>query len=243
MPTLLVVGATSDIARATALFFGQKGWNLILAGRDLERVKTIASDLSIRLDKAVSSYFYDILDEENRLTLWNSLLEKPEAVLIAVGFLGDQEIAKIDPKYALNILTVNFLGLVPLIIQIANSYEEKSDGSIIGISSVAGDRGRASNYTYGAAKAGLSAYLSGLRNRLEKKGIQILTVKPGLVKTSMTENMKLPPLLTATPEQVAKSIYNGVINKKNIIYSRWYWRWIMFIIKLIPEFIFKKLNL
>ncbi|MDR2354090.1 MAG: SDR family oxidoreductase [Deltaproteobacteria bacterium] len=243
MPTLLVVGATSDIARATALVFGENGWDLILAGRDMERITTIAADLSFMLDREVSFHHYDVLNEPERLNLWDSLQKKPDAVLLAVGLLGDQEQARFDPELATKIMTVNFTGLVSLITQVANFFEARGSGSLIGISSVAGDRGRGSNFTYGAAKAGLTAYLSGLRNKLFSKGVHVLTVKPGFVKTAMTKDMKLPFLLTATPEQVAKSIYKGVKNRKNVIYTRWYWKWIMFIVKAIPEFIFKRLSM
>ena len=119
----------------------------------------------------------------------------------------------------------------------------RKKGTIVGISSVAGERGRQSNYLYGSAKAGFTAYLSGLRNRLFHKGVHVVTVQPGFVYTSMTENLKLPALLTAKPEDVADAVYQRCKKKKNIIYVKWFWRWIMLIIKIIPEFMFKKLKL
>ncbi|MDR2405693.1 MAG: SDR family oxidoreductase [Deltaproteobacteria bacterium] len=240
MPTMLVVGATSDIARATAKIFAKAGWDLILTGRDTERLATIAADIGVREERGVVSLHYDIADEKNRTSLWDSLETKPDAVLIAVGFLGDQEKAKTDPELSEKITMLNYSGLLPLLIQVAESFEERGSGSIIGISSVAGDRGRASNYTYGAAKAALSAYLSGLRNRLSAKGVQVLSVKPGYVKTSMTENMELPASLTAIPEEVGESIFKAVKGKKSVIYVKWIWRWIMLAIRSLPEFIFKK---
>ncbi|MDR2460111.1 MAG: SDR family oxidoreductase [Deltaproteobacteria bacterium] len=242
MPTLLVIGATSDIAHAAALLFGQKGWDLILAGRDMERLEDISFNLRVRLAKDVPFYHYDVLDSHKRTELWDNLDPKPEAILIAVGLLGDQGEAKSCPELALKVATVNFTGLIPIIIQASQYYESIGKGSVIGISSVAGDRGRASNYPYGSAKAGFSAYLSGLRNSLSKKGVQVLTIKPGYVRTAMTANMLLPGLLTATPEQVAKCIYKGVVKKKSVVYVKWFWRWIMFVIKSIPEFIFKRTN-
>jgi short-subunit dehydrogenase len=108
---------------------------------------------------------------------------------------------------------------------------------------VAGERGRQSNYFYGSAKAGFTAYLSGLRNRLFTEKVHVLTVKPGFVYTKMTENLPLPKLLTAVPEDVAKVVYSGVMKKKNVVYVKWFWRWIMLIIKSIPEFMFKKMKL
>jgi short-subunit dehydrogenase len=116
-------------------------------------------------------------------------------------------------------------------------------GVIVGISSVAGERGRQSNYIYGSAKAGFTAYLSGLRNRLQKENVHVLTVLPGFVYTKMTENLKLPKPLTAAPEEVGVAVYNGVVKRKNVVYVRWMWRWIMLIIKLVPESMFKKLKL
>ncbi|MFK7924061.1 MAG: SDR family NAD(P)-dependent oxidoreductase, partial [Bacteroidia bacterium] len=119
---------------------------------------------------------------------------------------------------------------------------QRGSGKIIGISSVAGDRGRASNYLYGSAKAGLTAYLSGLRNRLASKGVHVMTVKPGFVRTAMTENMDLPPVITGEPSKVAKDIIRSVRRGRNVIYTLWMWRYIMLIIRTIPERIFKKLS-
>jgi short-subunit dehydrogenase len=242
MPSLLVVGATSDIARTTAYVFGKAGWDLLLAARDFERLKEIASDLHVRLDKEIPYYRYDVTDDNQTDVFWDSLDKKPDAVLIAVGSLDDQDKAKVDPVLADKLTKINYYGLIPLLIKIADVFEKRGNGSIIGISSVAGDRGRGSNYTYGAAKAALSAYLSGLRCRLAPKGIQVLTVKPGFVNTAMTEDMDLPKHLTASPEDVAQKIFKAVRNQNNVIYVKWYWRWIMFVVKALPEFIFKKIK-
>jgi short-subunit dehydrogenase len=240
MPSILVLGATSDIARAAAEAFGKGGWDLILAGRDPERLSAVASDLSVRLNRPVKSLHFDAEDPENRAAIWASLEKKPDALLSAVGILGDQTAAAHDPKLAQKITEVNFTGLLPVIIQAADTFEKRGSGSIIGISSAAGDRGRSSNYTYGAAKAALSAYLSGLRSRLSSKGVHVLTVKPGFVKTSMTEGMKLPGLLTATPKEVGQTMFKAVLKKKSVVYVKWYWRWIMLAVRALPEFIFMK---
>jgi short-subunit dehydrogenase len=243
MPSILIAGAGSDIARATAKVFGSAGWDLILTGRDMEGLSGISSDLSVRLGRPVQYFHYDVTDENHRLKLWDSLETKPDAVLIAIGMLGDQELARSDPDLAGKITEVNYTGLLPLLIQASDAFEKRGSGTIVGISSVAGDRGRSSNYTYGAAKAALTVYLSGLRNRLASKGVQVITIKPGFVRTSMTEGMKLPGLLTASPEEVAQRIYKAVLKKNNVVYVKWYWRWIMSAIKLLPEFIFKKTNM
>jgi short-subunit dehydrogenase len=137
----------------------------------------------------------------------------------------------------------NYTGAVSILNVVSRYYEQQKEGVIVGISSVAGERGRQSNYIYGSAKAGFTAYLSGLRNRMFREGVHVLSVQPGFVYTRMTENLKLPALLTAKPEDVGAAVYSAVEKKKNIIYVKWFWRWIMLIITSIPEFIFKKLKL
>jgi decaprenylphospho-beta-D-erythro-pentofuranosid-2-ulose 2-reductase len=141
------------------------------------------------------------------------------------------------------IIHSNYTGAVSILNIVAEDYAKKRQGTIVGISSVAGERGRQSNYLYGSAKAGFTAYLSGLRNYLFQYGVHVMSVQPGFVYTKMTEDLKLPPLLTATPAQVASAIAKAIQKKKNVLYVKWMWRYIMFIIKSIPEPIFKKLKL
>ena len=148
-----------------------------------------------------------------------------------------------DWKESERILATNYIGAVSILNIIANDFEKRKSGVIVGISSVAGDRGRMSNYLYGSAKAGLTAYLSGLRNRLFHSGVHVLTVKPGFVRTKMTEGLPLPVLVTADPEQVAKKIYAAIKRRKNTIYILPIWLLIMYIIRNIPEAIFKKMKL
>jgi len=197
----------------------------------------------VRLNRDVPGYFFDALEPGSHRRLWDTLPEKPDAVLCVVGLLGDQDQARHDPDLATEIINSNFTGLVPLLSLAADDFEARKSGLIIGLSSVAGDRGRASNYIYGSAKAGLTAFLSGLRNRLAPSGVRVITVKPGFVKTAMTEGMNLSPLLTADPSQVAADIVSAVKKGRDVIYSRWFWRFIMIVIKALPEFIFKKSNL
>jgi short-subunit dehydrogenase len=159
------------------------------------------------------------------------------------GYLGNQEIAQTDFVEAEKILAINYIGVVLILNIIANDFEARRAGSIIGIGSVAGDRGRQSNYIYGSAKAGFAAYLSGLRNRLTQSGVQVMTVKPGFARTKMTKGLKLPPIITATPEQIANDIYRAHRAGRDVLYTRWMWQFIMSIIRHIPEFIFKRLSL
>lgn len=239
MPTLLILGATSDMARATALEFASHGWSIQLAGRNQENIARIAQDIAIRTGQRLSCHLFDAMQPKSAEQLWSSLQEKPDAVLCAVGILGDQDAARHDTELAQEIITCNFTGLIPILSLVADAFEERGKGCIIGISSVAGDRGRASNYVYGSAKAGFTAFLSGLRNRLSRKHIQVMTVKPGFVTTRMTENMDLPPALTAFPNEVATAIWNGVQKKRNVIYVKRVWYLIMLVIKHVPESLFK----
>jgi len=140
-------------------------------------------------------------------------------------------------------MDTNYTGVVSLFNIIANDFEKRKSGFIVGISSVAGDRGRKSNYIYGSAKAAFTAYLSGLRNRLYDAQVHVLTVKPGFVSTKMTEGMDLPEKLTAQPEEVAEDIYKAQQKGKNVLYTKWIWRWMMLIIRSIPEFQFKKMSI
>lgn len=239
MSTLLVLGATSDIARATALKFALNGWDIQFAGRNQEKVSVIAQDIAVRSGRKTSTYFFNVLESDSASQLWEFLPEKPDAVLCAIGLLGDQQAAQHDMNLAGDILQSNFTGLIPLLSLATDHFEEQRNGCIIGISSVAGDRGRASNYIYGSAKAGFTAFLSGLRNRLARKNVHIMTVKPGFVATRMTEGMELPPKLTASPDEIATAIWNGFNKNLNIIYVKPVWRLIMIIIKHIPEHVFK----
>jgi short-subunit dehydrogenase len=240
---MLVVGATSDIAKATARAFAKAGWGLTLAGRDGARLKDMARDLEVRGGKPVRVCHFDALEPASAPKPFEGLDPLPDALLVAVGLLGDQDRARSDPDLALKINASNYSGLLPLLMEAADAFEKRGSGTIIGIGSVAGDRGRASNYTYGAAKAALDAYLSGLRNRLFPKGVRVLTVKPGFVRTPMTEGLELPEGLTATAGEVGDKIYKAFLGKKDVLYVKWQWRWIMLAIRSLPEFVFKRTKL
>ena len=209
----------------------------------MDGLKEFANDIAVRTQRTAKLVELDILDYENHQTFYNNLEEAPLGVISAVGYLGNQEKAQSDFKEASRITDTNYTGIVSLFNIIADSFEKRRSGFIVGISSVAGDRGRKSNYIYGSAKAAFTAYLSGLRNRLHGAQVKVLTVKPGFVATKMTEGMDLPEKLTAQPEQVAKDIYKAQQSAKNVIYTKWVWQWIMMIIRNIPEFQFKKMGL
>ncbi len=242
--SLLVLGASSDVAKATALAFCREGWDAIVCGRDLQAGQADAADLELRAHGShVTARRLDILEAGSFAPFLDNLPDLPDAVLCAVGLLGDQTLAERDLDHAALIMRSNFEGPSLLLSLIAERFAARGRGMIIGISSVAGDRGRASNYVYGAAKAGFAAFLSGLRNRLSKKGVHVLTVKPGFIRTRMTAGMKLPAPLTAEPPEVGAAILKAAGKGKDVIYVRPVWWVIMTIIKSLPEGVFKKLSL
>lgn len=243
MSYLLIVGAKSDIAKSVAREYAQNGYDLYLAARDCHELDAFKADLSLRTQRTIKLVPLDILDYASHQNFYESLREKPLGVVVAVGYLGEQKRAQKDFDEAKNIMDTNYTGVVSLLNIIANDFEARRSGFIVGISSVAGDRGRKSNYIYGSAKAALSAYLSGLRNRLYDAQVSVLTVKPGFVATKMTEDMDLPEKLTAQPQQVAEDIFHAQQKGDNILYTKWIWRWVMTIIKMIPEWQFKKMSI
>ena len=243
MSYVLIVGAKSDIAKAVAREYAKNGYNIYLAGRGIEDLKEFSTDLTVRSGCKVERIELDILDYSSHQAFYNDLGEKPLGVVVAVGYLGEQKKAQDDFDEAKRIMETNYTGVVSILNIIANDFERRRSGFIVGISSVAGDRGRKSNYIYGSAKSALSAYLSGLRNRMHEAQVDVLTVKPGFVATAMTEGMDLPEKLTAQPDEVAEDIYTAQQKKKNIIYTKGLWRFIMLIITSIPEWQFKKMSI
>jgi short-subunit dehydrogenase len=243
MSYVLIIGARSDIAKATAREYAKQGYDLYLGARNATNLKQFANDIRVRTTQQVETVELDILDYSSHQDFYNNLDEKPLGVICAVGYLGDQDKSQTNFNEAQQIINTNYTGVVSLLNIIANDFEVRKSGFIVGISSVAGDRGRKSNYTYGSAKAALTAYLSGLRNRLYTSHVHVMTVKPGFVATKMTEDMELPEKLTAQADEVASSIFKAQQKNKNIIYTKWMWRWIMLIIKSIPEWKFKGMSI
>lgn len=243
MSYVLVIGAKSDIAKACAREYAKNGYDLYLGARNCSSLIDFVADIKVRFGRTAIPKELDVLDYNSHLSFYDGLEEKPVGVITAVGYLGSQELSERDFQETRKIIDTNYTGLVSILNIVALDFEKRKSGFIVGISSVAGDRGRKKNYSYGSAKAAFSAYLSGLRNRLFGSGVNVLTVKPGFVYTQMTEGMDLPPALTGRPESVAVDIFKGQQNGRNIIYTRWMWQEIMLIIIHIPEIIFKRLNL
>ena len=242
--TVLILGATSAIARATAAAFAAKGAALYLAGRDEDELQRTASDLRLRYGVKVNHGLFDAEATDTHEAFLQTVTREMHGlsgVVLAFGYLGDQMAAR-DFNVGQKVIASNFTGAASILSHCANYFEPLQFGFIIGITSVAGDRGRQSNYVYGAAKGALSLYLQGLRNRLYPSGVRVITVKPGFVDTAMTFGM--PGLfLVASPQAIGKRIAGALDKSPDVLYLPWFWRYIMLIIKHIPESIFKRLKL
>jgi hypothetical protein len=239
----LILGATSDIAHAVAHELARAGYALQLAGRDVERLARDAKDIELRYHVTVSTHRLDVLDEASVAALLADEVPLADVAVCAVGLLGCQEENERDMDVAARVMATNYTGPATLFARLANRFEARGSGTLVGISSVAGDRGRATNYVYGSAKAGFTAFLSGLRNRLAGRGVHVVTVNPAFVRTRMTEDMDLPGALTAAPEEVGRAVRRAIEKRQDIIYVRPVWRLIMLVIRSIPEPIFKKLRI
>lgn len=243
--TMLVVGGSSDIGHATALRYAKDGWRILLAARDLEAARRNADDIATRAKVDVSVHALDALQTEKLSDFVAGLPVVPDTVVCVVGELGVQARAEGDLAFAATVMRTNFEAPSLLLGLFADRFQERGSGTIVGVSSVAGDRGRGSNYVYGAAKAGFSQYLSGLRNRMTLAGrVRVITIKPGFVRTRMTAGLNLPAPLTVQPDRVADEIFRAdVETKRDVVYvGRRFWL-IMTIICALPENIFKRLRL
>jgi NAD(P)-dependent dehydrogenase (short-subunit alcohol dehydrogenase family) len=240
--SVLVIGGSSDIGHATALQYAKAGWSVMLAARDLDAAQRNADDIRTRTDLETSIHSLDVLQTELLAGFVAGLPVLPDTVVCVVGELGDQVRAQTDSELATRIMRTNFEAPSLLLELFAQRFGERGSGTIVGVSSVAGDRGRASNYYYGAAKAGFSQFLSGLRNRMTLAGkVRVVTVKPGFVHTRMTAHMKLPALLTVRPDRVGNDIFRAdVANPRDIVYVGTRFRLIMALICALPERIFKR---
>lgn len=242
-PPVLVLGARSDIGKATAHAFAALGHPIQLAARRAETLDADRSDMALRHNVDVTLHEFDALDLASHEPFIDQLPDLPEIAICAVGLMGEQSENERDLVAASRVMRSNYEGPASILALLANRFEDRGHGTLVGISSVAGERGRATNYVYGSAKAGFTAFLSGLRNRQGKRGVHVVTVLPGFVATQMTEGMGLPAKLTAQPEEVGQAITRAVAIKRNIIYVRPIWWFIMMIIRNIPEYFFKVMKI
>jgi short-subunit dehydrogenase len=240
---ILVLGATSGIAEACCRLWANRGDKLFLVARSGEKLEAVAADLRTRGASEVGTAIADLDQIDSHSTLLahaiNSLAGL-DIVFVALGVLGDAREAEHNFAEANRILQTNFVSAVSLLTWLANYCEQRHHGTLAVLSSVAGDRGRKSNYVYGSSKAGLTAYVDGLRNRIDREGVSVMTIKPGPVNTAMTEGMKGK---FADVDVVAATLVKAIDKGTDVVYVPGIWRIIMGVIRVVPEFIFKKLNL
>ena len=242
---ILIVGATSGIAEAVARRYAEQGAGLFLVARNKEKLQAISVDLTARGAKKVQTFVMDANDSELIPAVLDAAWKAFQIIdvaLIAHGTLPDQQRTEYDINYAISEFRTNAESALASLAGLAQHFEPQGKGVIAVIGSVAGDRGRASNYLYGAAKAAIDTYASGLRARLYNSGVHVLVIKPGFVATSMTADLSLPEKLTATPERVARDIQRAIARRRDVLYTPWFWYWIMLIIRWIPAFIFKQMK-
>ena len=245
MQKVIIFGATSAIAEATARRYATRGARLHLIGRDAERLATIAGDLEVRGAVAVSTALLDVsdhFDADALLATAHAALQGIDIALLAHGVLPDQNACEQNIAALRAVFEINTLSSLALLTPLATLLQAQGHGTIAVISSVAGDRGRQSNYVYGASKAALDTFLSGLRARLAKHGVQVLTIKPGFVDTPMTASCK-KNLLWSSPATIADGIVRALDDQCDVVYLPWFWRYIMLVICSVPERLFKRLSL
>lgn len=237
-----MLGANSDIGIAIAERYAKSGFNIYLASRDILECQKNASNIHIRYKVQAECLQFDAQKYSSHQNFYYNLKVKPVGVVLAFGVMHEQRLAQENFDLANHMITTNYVGAVSILEIISNDFEKRGSGFIVGISSVAGDRGRMSNYIYGSTKSALSVYLSGLSHRLFQKNVLVVIVKPGYVATKMTKGIKLSPLLTAQPDQVADAVFKCVDKKKNSIYVLPVWWLIMLIIRNLPYKIFQRIH-
>lgn len=242
---LFIVGATSIICHQICSTLIKGGGSVYLASRDLEEQSRIAADLKLRHGIEVFEGKFEAEDTGSHDALVNDAVRKMggiDCAIVASGELGDQIMARENVELSLRIVISNYVGPLIVLTHLANFMEKQGFGHIIVLSSVAGDRGRQSNYIYGSAKGGMTRFLQGLRNRLYQSGVHVLTVKLGFVDTRMTFG-KSDMFLVSTPEKAARLVVKAIQRKADVVYVPFFWSFIMMIIRHIPEVIFKRLKL
>lgn len=246
MKNILIIGSTSAIATACARLWADTRARFFVVGRDQAKLTYLVKDLMVRGADACYAYQMDVNRFDDHAVMLDTCFERlgsVNVVLVAHGTLPDQKACETDVNLAVSEFTTNSLSVIALLTRLATRMETQKHGCIAVISSVAGDRGRPSNYLYGTAKAAVNTFCEGLRARLAKSGVHVLTIKPGFVDTPMTQGLNLPAMLVAPPERVARDIVRAEKQRLNILYTPWFWRGVMAIIRNIPANLFKRMNL
>jgi len=247
-PNVLIVGATSAVAEALARRLVLRGWSLFLAARDQATLEKLAADLRVRGGATILTGAFDAAALESVPATWHAAAaafpDGLDGVVVCHGYLPDERGQLLEGNEIRRTIDVNFTSVAILLGSAAEYFADRRRGFIAAVSSVAGDRGRQSNFCYGSAKAGLTAYLSGLRNRLHSRNVHVLTIKPGIIDSPMTQGMDVGPKpLVTTPDRVAADIEKALLGRRNTLYTPWFWRPIMAVICGLPEGLFKRLRL
>lgn len=240
---MLLLGATSAIGYEAAKCFASEGAEFFLVGRTAEKLEAVAQDLKVRGAKRVETCLLDLADLDRHSELIDTAsatLDGIDTVLISHGTLGDEQMCEQSVEETLKEFATNCTSVISLLTILGNYFEQQRRGCICVVTSVAGDRGRRSNYVYGTSKGAISLFLQGLRSRLYRSGVSVITIKPGLVDTPMTAALKKGPLF-ASPRTVGEGIYKAIKQRKEVVYLPWYWRFIMLIVRSVPEAVFKRL--
>lgn len=239
---VLVLGATSDIGRAVARACAARGDELALAGRDMPALRDEAADLGLRHGATVSLHACDVLSDRGGTEVMETLPRLPDLVICCIGSLPPAPMPA-DREALRAALRANGEGPILVLAGLAAAMAARGSGTIVALASVAGLRGRAANGAYGAGKATLIAWLSALRNDPGHRALRIVTVLPGFVDTRMTAHLSLPAALTASPEEVARAVLRAAARGPEVVYVRPVWRWIMAVIRALPEPLFKRLGI
>jgi len=246
MTRVAIFGATSGIAQCVARLFARERANFVLVARNPQRLAAVSADLLARGAAEVATIACDLIAVETHPELVDRVLATLsglDAVLIAHGTLGDQKRSELDGGTTTRELMTNFVSAASLLTHIANVMERQRHGVVAIIGSVAGDRGRESNYVYGSAKAGLRVFAEGLRYRLRRASVSVVLVEPGFVDTPMTAAIDKAGPLWAKPERVAGDIRRAMAKRSAVVYTPWFWRWIMLVVRWMPAPIFRRLRL
>ena len=241
MKKILILGATSDIAKECANIWKIRGDKLFLVARNIDSLKKIALNLQIDDEFILQADLSEVDKHKEIFAKVLSVMGGLDVVLISYGVLSDQKNCEINPQLILKDLNINCISVISFLTIIANFFEIQKSGTIAVITSVAGDRGRSSNYIYGSSKAMISTFMSGLRQRLYRSNVKVIDIKPGLVSTKMTKNFK-KNFLWSQPNIIGKKIIRIIDKGKEVAYLPSFWFYIMFIIKIIPLKIFKRIK-
>lgn len=243
---VLITGGGSAIAQQAAIIWANRGYSIFIVDKDEKKAQAVANNLKVKGAKEVWSLMADLTDTAAIKRIQEevkNVMAGVDILLVAQGYLGEQKLAESNADETEKIIATNFTGAVLLMELVAKGMAERKQGVIVAISSVAGDRGRKSNYAYGAAKGALAIWAAGMRHRLVDQGVVVVTIKPGFVRTPMTAAMMRKGMMWAEPVKVARDIVRAVDQKRAVIYTPWFWRWIMLAIVIIPNRLFNKLSI